>query len=534
MTGTYDPALVALSLLVAILASYAALSLAARVSESRDGATLGWIVGGALAMGAGIWTMHFIGMLAFSLPVAMAFELRLTAISMAYAVVASAIALTITSRPQLRLPYLIGGGLVMGAGICAMHYTGMAAMRMSPPIRYDTGLLLASFAIAVAASVVALWLAFNLRSRAEGTLIKRLAASAIMGVAIAGMHYTGMNAAQFSPGAMCLAGGPYALQGDSLAFVIAGVVIGLLALALIASTVDARLSQRRAVMIARLEKSNAELQHQVEARERAQAALSQSLVEQQRLAEVLQTRSAELERSNRELEQFAYVASHDLQAPLRTVNGFVRLLERKLPQAEGEVREYLSFISEASNQMRELIRALLELSRVGQNGVHAADFQLREAVDAARLAMKAMIEERGAVIETGELPEVHADRPLVTQLLQNLINNAIKFQPQSRPLVRIGASPEPGEWVVSVEDQGIGIEEMHQKRIFQIFQRLHTSDRFEGNGIGLAICEKIVHLHGGRIWVSSERGKGATFSFTLPRRAPEPEPEPAPEPPETA
>ena len=531
MTGTYDPALVALSLLVAILASYAALSLAARVTESRDSATLGWIVGGALAMGAGIWTMHFIGMLAFSLPIAMAFELKLTAVSMAYAVVASAIALTVTSRPQLRLHYLLGGGLVMGAGICAMHYTGMAAMRMSPPIRYDTGLFLSSFAIAVGASVVALWLAFNLRSRTEGTVIKRLAASAIMGVAIAGMHYTGMSAAQFSPGAMCLAGGgPFALQGDSLAFVIAGVVVGLLVLALIASTVDARLSQRRAVMIARLEKSNEDLQHQVEAREQAQAALSQSLAEQQRLAEILQTRSAELERSNRELEQFAYVASHDLQAPLRTVNGFVQLLERKLPQAEGEVREYLSFISEASNQMRELIRALLELSRVGQNGVHTTDFQLREAVDAARLAMKAMIEERGAVIETGELPEVHADRQLLTQLLQNLINNAIKFQPQSRPLVRIGAASEPGEWVVSVEDQGIGIEEMHQKRIFQIFQRLHTSDRFEGNGIGLAICEKIVHLHGGRIWVSSETGKGATFSFTLPRR----EAEPAPEPLETA
>jgi NO-binding membrane sensor protein with MHYT domain len=518
MNGTYDPALVALSLLVAILASYAALSLAGRVRESRDGATLGWIVGGALAMGAGIWTMHFIGMLAFSLPIRMAFEFRLTAVSMAYAVIASAIALAITSRPQLRPHYLIGGGLVMGAGICAMHYTGMAAMRMSPPIRYDTALFLASFAIAVAASVAALWLAFTLRSRAEGMVAKRLLASGFMGIAIAGMHYTGMSAAQFSPGAMCLAGGAYVLQGDSLAFVIAGVVIGLLVLALIASTVDARLSQRRAVMIARLEKSNQELQQQIEARERAQAALRESLGEQQRLTEVLQSRSAELERSNRELEQFAYVASHDLQAPLRTVNGFVQLLERKLPQAEGEVREYLSFISDASNQMRELIRALLELSRVGQDGVHATDFQLREAVDAARLALQALIEERGAVIETGELPLVHADRPLLTQLLQNLINNAIKFQPQSRPLVRIGASSESGEWVVSVQDEGIGIEEMHQKRIFQIFQRLHGPERFEGNGIGLAICEKIVHLHGGRIWVSSAAGKGATFSFSLPRQ----------------
>jgi light-regulated signal transduction histidine kinase (bacteriophytochrome) len=228
----------------------------------------------------------------------------------------------------------------------------------------------------------------------------------------------------------------------------------------------------------------------------------------------------ELERSNRELEQFAYIASHDLQAPLRSISGFATLLERKLESVlDDEAREYLKFILGSTGQMRQLVEALLNLSRVGRGGVQLGEHSLTDIVAHARQRLSAVIEERNAVLEVDELPVVRCDRTMMVQLIQNLVGNGIKFQQRNPPLVQVRGSRGDSEWVISVQDHGIGIKPEHFEGIFKIFHRLHSSEEFEGSGIGLAICEKIVHMHGGRIWVDSEFGKGATFHFSLPDAA---------------
>src|SRR5215213_1060282 len=193
MNGTYDFWLVVLSYVVAAFAAYVALNLASRVSASKGSVATAWLAGGALAMGTGIWSMHFIGMLAFSLPISIGYDIAITLTSMLIAVLVSGFALFTINRAALGWARLIVSGVLMGIGIAAMHYTGMAAMEMFPAIEYDPWLWVASIAIAIAASIVALWICFQLRSEnVVGVLYKRIGAALVMGVAIVGMHYTGM------------------------------------------------------------------------------------------------------------------------------------------------------------------------------------------------------------------------------------------------------------------------------------------------------------------------------------------------------
>src|SRR5687768_14111445 len=199
MTPRYDAVFVILSVIVAMLASFAALDLAGRV-RSRSGATrLGWLAGGGTVMGLGIWSMHFIGMLAFHLPVPMGYDVTVTLLSMLIAMIVSGFALFVVSRDRLGARALIGGGILMGLGISSMHYTGMAAMETSPPITYDPVLFSASVAIAIAAACAALFIAFTLRSGTGWRKYAKFGSAIIMGFAITGMHYTGMAAAQFHP-----------------------------------------------------------------------------------------------------------------------------------------------------------------------------------------------------------------------------------------------------------------------------------------------------------------------------------------------
>ncbi|TAJ54678.1 MAG: hypothetical protein EPN60_13100 [Nevskiaceae bacterium] len=235
VTASYDIDLVLLSVLIAVLASYTALALAGHVVGIHGSATWKWLLGGAFAMGSGIWSMHFIGMLAYSLPIRMAYDPVLTALSLLWAVLSSGFALTVVCRlaiispEEVDPPILVAGGVIMGAGICAMHYTGMAAMRMRPSIDYQPALFAASMLIAVSASVVALHLAFTLRTQTSGrgTLL-RMAAALVMGLAISGMHYTGMAAANIAPGAICGVGAGFDLEGEDLGYAIAGLMLALL------------------------------------------------------------------------------------------------------------------------------------------------------------------------------------------------------------------------------------------------------------------------------------------------------------------
>ncbi|MNG75637.1 Cyclic di-GMP phosphodiesterase Gmr [compost metagenome] len=258
LTGSYSSSLVLISLCVAILASYTALDLTGRIATAQGRAVKLWMAGGALAMGIGVWSMHFIGMLAFSLPIDLGYDLGLTAFSLLIAVLSSGFALWLVSQPRLPWLQLGFGALIMGAGISCMHYTGMAALRMLPGIDYDPTLFGASLVIAVGASAAALWIAFRLRKHTPYVRQFRGLAAVVMGVAIVGMHYTGMAAANFPQGSFCgaLASG---LKGDGLVYLVLITTLAVLSVALLTSVLDARLEARTAELARSLTLANQEL-----------------------------------------------------------------------------------------------------------------------------------------------------------------------------------------------------------------------------------------------------------------------------------
>jgi diguanylate cyclase (GGDEF)-like protein len=257
MTGTYNYWLVLLSLIVAIVASYTALDLARRITQSNGPSARYWLIGGAFSMGTGIWSMHFIGMLAFTLPIPMGYDIPTTLFSMFIAMVVSGFALSMVSRDKLSRRRLLLGGVLMGLGICAMHYTGMAAMEMSPPIAYDAPLFAASVVIAIAAAHAALWIAFNLRGDSPWVAYAKLGSAVIMGFAITGMHYTGMAAARFAPDTICLTGP--SVDNSWMAGTIASVTFAVLCVTLALSAFDARMASKTARMAEELKQANEEL-----------------------------------------------------------------------------------------------------------------------------------------------------------------------------------------------------------------------------------------------------------------------------------
>ena len=233
---------------------------------------------------------------------------------------------------------------------------------------------------------------------------------------------------------------------------------------------------------------------------------------------VLEERTADLERSNKELEQFAYVASHDLQEPLRMVTGFLGLLERRLGSRIGEEeRELFDFAKDGASRMQGMIEDLLAYSRVGTKGHPFESVESEKALALALANLETTIAEAEADVSHDSLPCVLGDEQQLIQLFQNLIGNAVKYGGDGPVRVHVGSEDEGADHVFSVQDNGIGIEPPAHDRIFQIFQRLHTREEFSGSGIGLSICQKIVERHGGRIWVESQPGKGSTFKFTIPR-----------------
>lgn len=230
----------------------------------------------------------------------------------------------------------------------------------------------------------------------------------------------------------------------------------------------------------------------------------------------LAARGEQLERSNQELEQFAYIASHDLQSPLRSISGFSQLLTRRYSdKLDDEAREFLTHIAQGTAHMQALIRDLLAFSTIGRKEGSFAPVDCEAVLSGVVMQLKGMIDERNAQIANDPLPTVIGSPREIHQLLQNLIANAIKFQPGDYPRVFISAVRDGEFWKLGVRDYGIGIAPEYQQGIFKMFKRLHASDEYEGTGIGLSICQKIVQGHGGQIWVESETGHGATFYFTL-------------------
>ena len=227
----------------------------------------------------------------------------------------------------------------------------------------------------------------------------------------------------------------------------------------------------------------------------------------------------ELSRSNAELQQFAYVASHDLQEPLRMITSYTKLLERRYKdKLDSNANEYIAFAVDGAMRMQQLINDLLAYSRVTSRTSNFEPVNCTEVFDRVAKNLKIALEESGAAITHDHLPVVMADPSQLTQLFQNLIGNALKFRGEAPPRVHISAEKKKDKWIFSVSDNGIGIDPQYYDRIFIVFQRLHGKEDYPGSGIGLSICKKIVERHSGRIWLKSEQGKGATFYFSLPVR----------------
>ena len=250
---------------------------------------------------------------------------------------------------------------------------------------------------------------------------------------------------------------------------------------------------------------------------RSRESLEAQLVVVQNSEAILRARTDELARSNAELEQFAYVASHDLQEPLRTITSYVQLLQRRYrDQLGGDAAEFIDFVVEGAERMQRLIQDLLVFSRVGSRGAEFASTDSAHALSQALRSLTTAITESGAVVSHDPLPTVVADEQQLVQLFTNLLSNAIKFRTDAAPRVHVSAERSNGEVTFSVRDNGIGIEPSFRDRVFLVFQRLHGRKEFPGTGIGLAIARKIVERHGGRIWIASESGPGTTFRFTIP------------------
>ncbi|MFL6670976.1 MAG: histidine kinase [Burkholderia ambifaria] len=574
MHGTYDPLLVLLSLVIATLASYTALDLAAFISL-LDNPKLkrAWLGGGAAAMGTGIWSMHFVGMLALSLPIPLGYALPDTVASLVIAVLVSYFALNIVTRARLSRRRLLAGGALMGAGIVGMHYTGMAAMRMAPGIRYDPVLFAASIGIAVIASTAALWMAQALRvQQARHATALRIGAALIMGIAITGMHYTAMAAAHFAPDARC--GAANGIDGPWLATTIALFTTATLIVTLLVSRFDARTTFLRGMTdtlerlvrvrtaeletaLRRYEQTTAMLQRtrenmatEIDERKATQIRLEQEKDEQRRLLRALEETHVQLLQSEKlaSIGQLAAGVAHEINNPvgfisanLNTLKTWVRSLldviaahEAALPQLEPAQRDALAAMGRAADldyvrdeiatlidesidgalRVRRIVQDLRDFSRPGSGEWCVADIHagLESTLNVVHNELKYKAD---IVREYGDLPPVECLPSQLNQVFMNLLVNAAHAIPE-RGVITIRTSSDDEQVSIAISDTGTGMTPDIVRRIFDPF--FTTKPVGQGTGLGLSVSHGIVERHRGAIDVTSEPGRGTTFRIRLPIR----------------
>jgi len=498
LVGYYEAPLVLLSVLVAIFASYTALRLAERVRNSH--VTAGrWVAGGAFAMGTGIWGMHFVGMLAFRLPIPLGYDLGITLLSWLLPIPVSAIALWQLGQARLSPAQLARCGILLGLGINAMHYVGMAAMRMDPSIVYAPWLVAASVAIAIAAATAALWIGFRLRASASPrVLLYRCSAAVVMGFAIVGMHYTGMAAANFRADSVCrAAGGQFTLtQLAALVVLATGAV---LTITLLTSMYDARLEARSSVL----------------------AISVQTAAERQELLERERALRLEAERLSALKDEFLATLSHELRTPLNAVLGWAHVLRSR--HDEALVAKGVEIIERNALLQARLIDDLLDMSRIVSGHIRLEPEMIEPwtvveaALEAVRPAAFSKHIELVAQLDR-HCGRVWADPNRLQQVMWNLLTNATKFTP-AQGKVSVSLYCEQGQVVVRVQDSGIGISADFLPHVFERFRQADASTtRTQGGlGLGLAICRQLVELHGGTVEASSEGlGKGTTLTIRVP------------------
>jgi NO-binding membrane sensor protein with MHYT domain len=478
VTGNYNPYLVVLSILVACFASYTALDLSAHVGPSRGFARRVWLVAAAVTMGGGIWSMHFVAMLAFVLPNPMSYDVGLTVLSLVVAIFVTGGGFYVISRQSASPLRLVLSGIFMGLGIAGMHYTGMAAMRGPAELSYQPLFVALSLVIAIGASTAALWLAFRTTD-----LGQKLVAAVVMGLAVSGMHYTGMRAAMFycsRPGsnvAQINAG----VDQTNLALAVAGITFLILAFASVAS-----------------------------------------LFERQRAEHALQKAQAELAHVSRlmTLGELTASISHEVNQPIAAVvtNGQVclRLLALETPRPD-DVRTTVERIVRDANRASEVIQRIRALAKRAEPQMVSLDINdvIREAI----LLVQREVLSHGVSLRTElayGLPPVLGDRVQLQQVVINLLINGVEamapITDRPREILIRSQQNGAGQVHVAVLDSGIGIDSETAEKLFGAFFTTKPS----GMGMGLSISRSIIRAHGGRLWASPNGDHGAAFQFTVP------------------
>jgi NO-binding membrane sensor protein with MHYT domain len=478
VTGTHDPYLVVLSILIASFASYTALDFSGHAGPARGFARRVWLLAAAITMGGGIWSMHFVAILAFIMPIPMTYDIGLTILSLVVAVFVTGGGFYVIGRQSASMLRLVLSGIFMGLGIAAMHYTGMAAMRGHAELSYEPIFVALSLVIAIGASTVALWLAFRTTD-----LGQKLIAAVVMGLAISGMHYTGMRAAIFTiHGPVQQAKVNASLDQTKLALAIAGITFIILAFASVAS-----------------------------------------LFERKRAEEALRHAQAELAHANRVTTAGQLVAaiSHEVAQPVAAsvtnAQTALRWLAAEPPDLE-EAHQALGRILRDGRRAGEIIgriRALVRKEPPRRDQFDINDTIL-EVIALTRIELRRnSVSPRTLLADS--LPPVQGDRIQLQQVMLNLILNAVEAMSgpgdESRDLLITTEQDEANGLRVAVRDSGPGLSEDSLSRLFDTFYTTKT----DGMGMGLSICRSIVEAHGGRLWATANHPRGAVFQFTLPR-----------------
>jgi NO-binding membrane sensor protein with MHYT domain len=478
VTGTHEPYLVALSILVACFASYTALDLSGHVGTARGFARRAWLVAAAITMGGGIWSMHFVAMLAFMMPIPMSYDIGLTTLSLVVAMFVTGVGFYVISRQRGSPLRLILSGIFMGLGIAAMHYTGMAAMEGHAELSYDPLFVALSLAVAIGASTVALWLAFRTTDIGQ-----KLAAAVVMGLAISGMHYTAMRAAVFTAHApVHEAQLNTSLDQTSLALAVAGITFVILAVASVASLFE---------------------------RKRAEEALRQAQADLARVNRV--NTMAELTAS------LAHEVNQPISAAVTNADACLRWLDGDTPNLE-EARAAAMEIVKDGTRAAEIITRIRLLFKKGTAQRQLLD--VNEVIREMIVLLHSEVARYSISVRTelaGDIPQVMADRVQLQQVMMNLISNSIdamKVVDGARELAIQSRRAENGQLMVSVSDTGVGLPPQQATQIFEAF----FTTKVHGTGMGLSISRSIVASHDGRLWAADNSPRGASFHLILPTR----------------
>jgi signal transduction histidine kinase len=502
ITEQHDLGLVVVAGLICALAAFTALSLQARAAESdRTAVRVRWLTAAAVVTGCGVWSTHFVAMLAFKPDVPVGYDIGLTILSIVTAISATWLGLGLSLwKPRFALE----GGAIIGGAVGGMHYVGMAAMRVQADVAWDALYVGASVAIGVTLGAAAMWTA----TRAP-TLRRRMSGAALLVLAIVGLHFTAMAAASLSPDSS-IPLPERLIDPSALAMAIAAVTILIVSLGLTGSIVDRHLAERSAAEAKRLRLHIAEL-------ETMQVQLEATAA---KTGEALEAAEA----GNRAKSQFLAAMSHELRTPLNAVIGFADMIgnEPYGPLGSPRYREYIDHIRSSGTHLLRLINDVLEFSKAesGQLGLEESDVDVGAEIKAALdgLGPEAA---RGTLRlhddTARDLPLLRADARRVRKILLNLLSNAIKFTPAGGS-VRVRAFVRGGGLTLTIADTGIGMKTEDIDTAFESFSQIDSrlSRRYEGAGLGLPLTKQFVTLHGGTIDIDSVPGRGTTVTVVFP------------------